>query len=405
MAAKLLILAAEKNGEAAKELFAGASRHHSIERAALLLSVPGAGQYPRAVSENEFIWDAAAAGGFYPGFNAAPQIMGSFRWLLASLKPDAVYVRLDPVFNYALLEVMRAYDPALPIYLALEDYQPICAASPYMLYGDGAPCLGASPGRCSACTGAPPMDIYLRKRRYQHFLALASGIFTPSGFMQNLYFDWGVAPEKLFTAPNCLAKLPVRYVRENKRNYGGYVYFGQVAPQSGMQRALGALANLNADLQAKIRIDIYGDMKDQPEVFQQEVLAHIARLKNPGSVRWLAPVGKEGMTLALAEMDWLLLPSLWGEGQPLSLRLARQLQRPVIAAGHAGFGEFVAHDKDGALCGGQSPVRTWEEAFYLTAGNEKFWNRLSRDIEPEDPMVALDLNLRLMDLLEDAWAL
>jgi len=85
----------------------------------------------------------------------------------------------------------------------------------------------------------------------------------------------------------------------------------------------------------------------------------------------------------LAEADVLVVPSIWYENSPLTLHEARLAGVPVVASGHGGLLELVAHEGDGLLFRPGS-VPALRHALERLAGDRELLGRLraaSREVE------------------------
>lgn len=401
-------MANAEDAQAARGLFHGFSRHYATDKPVLLLSRKDGGANIRQTSENEFFWNPGGKTGFWPECPTDLEYERGLRTFLDLVQPDIVHVHPHPGFNYALLEYLRQFNRETPIYLTFQDYHPVCPASSRMLAPDGRPCenFGISAcARCAACKGASEGQIWQRKRRFQHFLSLADAIITPSNYMQNIFLRWGVEANRIHTLENCV-KTNLSCLPPRQREYNRFVFIGEVCPASGLQAAMRAMTHIEPRQLAKIRLTVLASsFNEQPDAFKQEIGDLRTKLENSGNLAWRDAPDPDCLPGILAEQDWLIAPSFWGESSPAAIQLAKSLRLPVICSGHASLAEMVAHDVNGVLVGGKSPVKTWEEAFNITPFNEKFWSRLSRDTEPPNNAAIVADHLRLFGALPDPWDL
>ena len=400
----ILILGPEHCDWAARGLFESVNRRPGKQRAIYLKRISGSGECPRQLAEHEYFWDPGGKAGFYPTCETSPEMEAVLRFFLKHIHPNSIYIQIDPAFNFAILELIRTQMEAIPIYLSVLDYHYICPLSSQMLFPSGNACKNPAPAKCVHCIqGISQSELWQRQRRFNHFINLADGIIVPANFMLNRYLEHGYIAEKLCSVEPCLPRLRTGYFPKKVRNYSNYTYIGPVNPASGIQRILGALANLAPEIQKKISIHIYSPpLSDQPAEFQAEIKTYLGQLRNLNNVSWQAEPISEELPQLVNDADWLLAPALWGEALSLPIGIARRMRIPVIAAGDACHGEKISHMETGLLVGETQPMKHWEEALKATAGNASLWEKICAAIE-DDGQNILDDNLRVLGLLEDVW--
>jgi glycosyltransferase involved in cell wall biosynthesis len=101
---------------------------------------------------------------------------------------------------------------------------------------------------------------------------------------------------------------------------------------------------MNGLPEAGIILDIYGD----PEVFPDYARELRAQGRHPG-IRFNGPVSRERIWAVLAELDALVMPTLWYEASPATIREAFAAGLPVIASDLGAPTSMIRDGVDGLL--------------------------------------------------------
>jgi glycosyltransferase involved in cell wall biosynthesis len=119
-------------------------------------------------------------------------------------------------------------------------------------------------------------------------------------------------------------------------------YIGQIAPHKGVHVLLMAVRQLeNADGRWELRI--YGDTTRFPRYAE-----HLRRIAGEHPrIRFEGQVENRHIPAILANLDVLVVPSLWYENAPLTILEAHAAGVPVVASDLGGMAELVRHEEDG----------------------------------------------------------
>jgi glycosyltransferase involved in cell wall biosynthesis len=116
----------------------------------------------------------------------------------------------------------------------------------------------------------------------------------------------------------------------------------------------------------------------------EDYAGHLRRLAGGAKhVRFHGAYAPEDVPTLLAQVDVLVVPSIWYENSPLTLHEARLAGVPVVASAHGGLLELVEHEVDGLLFQPGSPAAL-RSALERLAGDRALLERLrssSRDVE------------------------
>lgn len=154
----------------------------------------------------------------------------------------------------------------------------------------------------------------------------------------------GISSHKLFVVPN---GVPARQQAPARDAAKGTWTLGTVAlmrPRKGIEVLLQALAVL-AGQGLPVRLRAVGGF-ETPE-YEGQVKGTAAELGVAGLIDWTG--FSQDVDRELAQMDLLVLPSLFGEGLPMVILEAMSAGVPVIASGVEGVPEAIRHGRDGLL--------------------------------------------------------
>lgn len=122
-------------------------------------------------------------------------------------------------------------------------------------------------------------------------------------------------------------------------------YIGQIIPVKGVHTLIAAFESADFGT-GEAELVIFGDPTKEPAYFQQ--LEGLTK-KNTAAINFAGAFPHQRLGEALAEIDVLVVPSLWHENNPRVIQEAFACRTPVIASDVGGISEFIEHDKCGLL--------------------------------------------------------
>ena len=307
-----------------------------------------------------------------------------FASIVQQYQPDLVHFFHLNRLGTGLIE--HATSIGLPAYMTPTDFWPICPTAQLML-PNGQPCTGPSPhaGNCvkhfaraaQATSGsvlstiAPWVptavaDTLVRWTRagvlppYPHHhevqaigarlptnvarLNQLRRIMVPNRAMHEVLLRHGVQPEKVVECSFGVEDAPAPIGRPQRPSDQplrlGYI--GTLAPHKGVHILIDAFKTLPAE---RTTLQIYGDPKELPDYaakLQQLAAGH------PG-ISFCGVFPNAAIAQVLAELDALVVPSLWLENTPLVLHSAQAARCPVVASDFSGISALIEHEANGLL--------------------------------------------------------
>lgn len=304
-----------------------------------------------------------------------------FDRILDSFEPDLVHFFHLNRLGTGLIE--RAAQGGIPRFLTTTDFWTICPTG-HLLLPDGSLCAGPSDvsGNClrhfiqrrqhgvikKAAEWLPTIgaDLLVRMTKVGALpiypkrvevvaifdrlpinvsrLNQLNTIVVPSEFMKGFLVRHGVKPDLIarvefgvdITSP-CM-DAPQR-INDGALRVG---YIGTLAPHKGCHVLIDAFKTV---LGKAAKLKIYGRCDDFP-TYVRKLQSHVS---SHSSIEFCGTFPNSSIGTVLADIDVLVVPSLWYENTPLVLHSAQAAGCPVIASNLPGLAEMIQHGKNGLL--------------------------------------------------------
>jgi glycosyltransferase involved in cell wall biosynthesis len=324
--------------------------------------------------------------------------------LLQEFRPDVIHIHHLVLIGAEFLTLARRLLPDAAIVMTLHDYYPICHNDGLMARPlDKGRCSGATPARCRGCFPEIGADRFLLRERFlKTHLAVVDRFVAPSRFLRQRYIEWGLAPDRIEVVENARPACKPAPHRATIGPRASFGYFGNVNPWKGVLELIKAAALLRASGETDFELRIHGGAPFQSDAFQEAFGRALAEAG--AAVIHCGPYRREEVPALMAEIDWVVMPSIWWENAPLVIQEAFQHRRPVIASGIGGMAEMVRDGIDGLHVRPGDPAllaRTMRRA----AEDDFLWQRLVDGIRPQPGMGACaGAHLALFDRLKLAVA-
>lgn len=296
-----------------------------------------------------------------------PWIGMAMRHWLAQERPDLFHLISGYLITVSPLRV--ALDAAIPTIVTLTDFWFLCPRI-NLLRSDGK--ISSLPVRvenCARCLGEEKRRFRWLGKLFPHTMALywrgqyrrtaqlqqrltfllmtlneVDQIISPSQFLRSVYVQSGVRPEKIIFLRQgiSLNNLPkdLKPIESQRIRLG---YIGQIALHKGVHLLVEALRkNLDLDVELKI----YGDTTHYPAYARQ--ISRMAKRDPRISIKGVYR-GTQELSRVMAELDAIVVPSVWYENSPNVILEAFAHKVPVVASNLGGMAELVQHGKNGFL--------------------------------------------------------
>jgi glycosyltransferase involved in cell wall biosynthesis len=303
-----------------------------------------------------------------------------YRDFLLEIKPDIVHFQQTMFLGYDVLRVTRNTLPEARIVYTFHEYLPICFRDGQMIRtGSNQLCREQSPRRCHECfPEISQQEFFMRERFIKSHLELVDLFVTPSAYALERYVDWGIPREKIRHTPH--GRPPVDRVaatgKRAERNRFGF--FGQFTAYKGADVLLRAVERLGEDFDGTIRIH-GANIETAPAEFREDFEKLLDRAGD--SVTLIGQYQPRELPSLMAQIDWVVVPSIWWETGPLTVLEAFQHGRPVICSDMGGMSEKVTDGLNG-LYFRRGDAESLAEVMRDAATDRKVWERLRSGIPP-----------------------
>lgn len=328
------------------------------------------------------------------------QAEGAFQRVFDEVRPQLVHVQHLMLHSLDLPHLARA--AGARVVMTLNDFWLHCPRFGQLLLPNGALCPGPSLRDCHACLqdftfsqGAPEKAVirmltatreltgvdlaplvywaqdrskWLKRRRQESPRAARAGadssladelrhrvrkvrslieqvdvFLSPSNTVAERVIDWGIPRTKvrvsrygIDTRP--FADVPPVQRHDAKITFG---FIGTIAPHKGVHVLVDALRRLPRE---QCRLLVFGS-----DVHYQEYGRMLREVSAGCDITFCGPVDRARIGEAFAQIDCLVMPSLWLENSPIVIQEAFAAGVPVIASGQGGMAELIDDGRSGRL--------------------------------------------------------
>ena len=311
----------------------------------------------------------------------------AFADFLRAYQPDIVHFQHTLFLGFDFIRQVKTTLPNARIVYTLHEYLPICHRHGQMLRtNNDEPCLEATPRRCAECfPDIAPAAFFLRERFVKSHFALVDQFLAPSQFLLQRFVDWGIPREKiLFEEYGRNPHSPEPELNGSRtRNRIGF--FGQFTFYKGPHVLLKAIQHLNEEAartrrngSAELHAWLHGANLDlQTGSYQNEFKGLVET--NRASLTLAGKYHVGDVPRLMANVDWIVVPSLWWENSPLVIQEAFMNKRPIICSDIGGMAEKVTHDVNGLHFRAGDP-RSLAAALRRATTEPGLWERLRAGI-------------------------
>jgi glycosyltransferase involved in cell wall biosynthesis len=230
-----------------------------------------------------------------------------------------------------------------------------------------------------------------RKKDLHKMAAMADRIVTPCSWLYEALLGNGLAPRKLVLNRQGVGhQVPDGVMSRAKKisNAFRFGFLGRWNPVKGVHVLVEAFKRLPADLPVELVVCAVGEggaaEKYYGEVRRSAALDH--------RIQIIPAVPHKQVSIFLAGIDALVVPSQWLETGPIVVLEAFAVGTPVIGSDLGGISELVSHGRNGLLVP-HDDVSAWTAAMMRLAADPVLLPKLREEIGPVRTMsdVASDM--------------
>lgn len=168
---------------------------------------------------------------------------------------------------------------------------------------------------------------------------------APSSFVKNIFIEYGFPAEKILYSPYGFDLHHVASVPKSKSKVLRFGFMGTLLPVKGVSLLISAFKGIK---NKNIRLSIYGKLFPYagfdyyPNLLKKMV-------KGDARIELMGGYDNKDSGRILANIDVLVVPSLWLENAPLVIQEAFLAKTPVIASRIGGIPELINDGVNGLL--------------------------------------------------------
>jgi glycosyltransferase involved in cell wall biosynthesis len=223
-----------------------------------------------------------------------------------------------------------------------------------------------------------PEDFARRELFIKSQLEHVDLFLAPSRFLMSQYIAWGIPEEKIRFheyGRRVSPQLPVAGVETRK-----FVFLGQAMRHKGILVLLRAMKRLIDAGRNDVFLYIDGaNMDFDGDAYVAEVQRELEKCK--GQVIFRGSYTPDEISGRLADVGWVVIPSIWWENSPLVIQEAFMAGRPVLCSDVGGMAEKVEDGVNGLHFRAGDDAHL-AEVIGKVAGDERLWTRLRDGIRP-----------------------
>jgi glycosyltransferase involved in cell wall biosynthesis len=196
-------------------------------------------------------------------------------------------------------------------------------------------------------TGEVDISGQIRLRR-EHMKSLCEKIdlfISPSNFLREQMVSFGIVkPERIIHSANGQDTAPFKDFRRAPSKKVRFGFVGAIIPSKGLHVLLEAFKGIDPK---SAEINVHGGFVEYHE--QRDYPERIKALSARPGVNMHGAYEAEDVAKAYADIDVLVVPSIWYENSPLVIHEAFMAGAPVIASNAGGMAELVKQGENGLL--------------------------------------------------------
>ncbi len=279
----------------------------------------------------------------------SPTSRKRLRTLLRETKPTIAHFH-NTFFLISPSVYSACKEAGVPVVQTLQNYRLICPGA--MLLRDGRiceDCVGKVipwPGVIHGCwRGSPAQTAVVATMLgfhnwFQTWQTKVDIYIALTEFARRKFIEGGLPAQKIMIKPNCVAKDPLPVESHDnwgsKRDYA--LYIGRLSPEKGLGTLLRAWQRLES-----VPLKIVGD-GPLKEKMRASIVEHVLK-----AVELLGHRPLEEVFHWMGGARFLVFPSQWYEGLPLTITEAFACGLPVIASRLGAMAEIVEDQRTGLL--------------------------------------------------------
>jgi glycosyltransferase involved in cell wall biosynthesis len=201
---------------------------------------------------------------------------------------------------------------------------------------------GGRAGKAGADGGLAD-ELRHRMRKVRSLIEQVDVFLSPSNTVAERVIEWGIPRTKVRVSRYGIDTKPFENCAPSPRTDAKitFGFIGTIAPHKGVHVLVDAMRRLPRE---QCRLLVFGS-----DVHHQEYGRMLRDLSEGFDVEFRGPVDRARIADAFAQIDCLVMPSLWLENSPVVIQESFAAGVPVIASGQGGMAELIDDGRSGRL--------------------------------------------------------
>ncbi len=355
-----------------------------------------------------------------------PAMDALFSEVLDRTRPDVIH--LQHIINHSLNYTRMARERGIPVVFTLHDYYLTCPLGGQRIRPDLTICHDVLSARCARCISRYSKGSFKLKKLFNRVsgritprgagnsspgrglaarsLMRFNGIFdtmavkklipevekrllrvleaskdvdlfiAPSRFLRDRFLDFGIPEEKILYSDYGFDVAAFRKIKKERKKHRGpmvFGYTGSLVPHKGVHVLVHAFSALEP---GRAELKIYGNLTWFPDY-----VARLRKIAGDADIKFMGAFDNSDVPGVLADMDVLVVPSIWFENSPLTIHEAFISRTPVITSNLGGMAELIDNNVSGLVfeTGDSDDLRAKMEALINEPG---LLERLRKGLPP-----------------------
>lgn len=173
---------------------------------------------------------------------------------------------------------------------------------------------------------------------------------APSVFIKKKFLDFGISTDRIIISRYGINRNPFVNSYKKKSDKLRFAYIGTLLPHKGVHVMIKAFNRIKHD---RVELSIYGKL--YPYAGFEYYPNYLKKLAKNRNIRFMGGFDNNDISDIFANIDVLIVPSIWPENSPLVIQEAFLARTPVIASDIGGIPELVKHNINGLLFRANEP--------------------------------------------------
>lgn len=209
----------------------------------------------------------------------------------------------------------------------------------------------------------------LIEQRSSYMKAICSKVdlfISPSQFLRSKFIDFGIPEEKILFLPHGIDLNKLKNLQKTTSDKLRFAFIANLLPAKGAHVLIKCFNEIeNKDIELKI----YGRVLSYKGILGN-YLKYVEKIAKNKNIKFMGGFNNKNIAGVFAEIDILIVPSIWYEASSIVTMEAFASHVPVIASDIGGIPELIKDGVDGLLCNPSDVDALREKLEYIINNRE-----------------------------------